>query len=132
MSEDGIGTPGTRFSADLIVGYTLLSGVLLSLGLVATGLVWHWAVSGTWQLDYTLPATTVAGFIAADLEQAARGSFRPRLLVDMGIAVLLLTPYVRVLLSMLYFLLAERNLKYAIFTALVLATLTYSLIAITS
>jgi uncharacterized membrane protein len=54
---------------------------------------------------------------------------RPRLLVNLGIAVLMLTPYVRVLASMLYFMLVERNLKYGLFTAFVLAMLTYSLVA---
>jgi uncharacterized membrane protein len=127
MSHGGGGTVRTRFDAELIVGYTLLIGVLSSLVLVASGLVWHWADRGTWQLDYVLPATSVAGFIASDLEQAAGGLIRPRLLVDSGVAVLLLTPYMRVLLSMVYFLLIERNLKYTIFTAFVLATLTYSI-----
>ena len=41
--------------------------------------------------------------------------------------MLLLTPYVRVLASMLYFALVERNLKYSVFTAFVLLVLTYSL-----
>ena len=41
----------------------------------------------------------------------------------------MLTPYVRVLASMLYFMLVERNLKYGLFTAFVLAMLTYSLVA---
>jgi uncharacterized membrane protein len=127
VSHRGAGTDQTRFGADLIVGYTLLTGVLLSLGLIATGLAWHWAVYGTWQLDYVLPTTSVAGFIATDLEQAAGGRIRPRLFVNSGLAVLLLTPYVRVLLSMVYFMLFERNLKYTIVTAFVLATLTYSL-----
>ena len=49
------------------------------------------------------------------------------MLVNLGIAVLLLTPYVRVLMSMLYFVFVERNLKYALFTGFVLAMLTYGL-----
>jgi len=40
---------------------------------------------------------------------------------------LLLTPYARVLASMLYFALVERNRKYTAFTTFVLLTLTYSL-----
>lgn len=122
------GPDGVGAGADLIVGYTLLAGVLLSLGLIVVGLAWHWALYRTWQLDYVLPTTSVAGFVVADLAAMAGGSFRPRFLVNSGIAVLLLTPYVRVLLSMLYFLLVERNLKYTLFTAFVLATLTYSLV----
>ena len=61
------------------------------------------------------------------MEQATGEPARPRMLVNLGIAALMLTPYVRVLMSMLYFALVERNRKYAVFTAFVLAMLTYGL-----
>lgn len=114
---------------DTIIGTTLQVGVILSLSLIATGLVWHRLRWGTWQwpFDYTLPATTVVGFLVADVEQATGEPARPRMLVNLGIAALLLTPYVRVLMSMLYFVFIERNAKYAVFTAFVLAMLTYGL-----
>jgi hypothetical protein len=97
--------------------------------LIATGLVWHRLKWGTfeWQLHYKLPATTVFGFLVADVEEATGEPARPRMLVNLGIAVLMLTPYVRVLMSMLYFTFVERNRKYAVFTAFVLAMLTYGL-----
>ena len=118
-----------RIDMDTIIGTTLQVGVILSLSLIATGLVWHRLRWGTWQwpLDYTLPATTVFGFLVADVEQATGDPARPRMLVNLGIAALMLTPYVRVLMSMLYFALVERNRKYAVFTAFVLAMLTYGL-----
>jgi uncharacterized membrane protein len=118
-----------RVDMDTIVGFTLQIGVTLSLVLIATGLVWHRFKWGTWQwaLDYRLPATTVFGFLVADVEQATGEPARPRMLVNFGIAVLMLTPYVRVLMSMLYFAFVERNRKYAVFTAFVLAMLTYGL-----
>ncbi len=53
--------------------------------------------------------------------------FRPRLLVSLGIAALLLTPYLRVLASLLFFAFVEHNWKYSLFTGFVLAVLTYSL-----
>jgi len=62
-----------------------------------------------------------------DFRQLAAGAWRPRLLVNLGLVVLLLTPYARVLASMLYFALVERNRKYTAFTTFVLLTLTYSL-----
>jgi uncharacterized membrane protein len=52
---------------------------------------------------------------------------RPRVLINMGIAVLMLTPFVRVLASVFYFALVERNWKYTLFTGFVLCVLTYSL-----
>ncbi|MGZ3606158.1 MAG: DUF1634 domain-containing protein, partial [Thermodesulfobacteriota bacterium] len=52
---------------------------------------------------------------------------RPRVMINMGIAVLMLTPFVRVLASVFYFAFAERNWKYTLFTGFVLGVLTYSL-----
>lgn len=57
----------------------------------------------------------------------ASGALRPRVLINFGLAVLLLTPYVRVAASMLYVAVAERNWKYTAFTGFVFAVLTYSL-----
>ena len=121
------GAKGHGFDVESLVGFTLLAGVLLSLGLIAVGLAWHWVIHGTIGLDYLLPATSVADFITVEAQQLVSAAARPRLLVNTGIAVLLLTPYVRVLVSMLYFLFIERNLKYSLFTGFVLGTLTYSL-----
>lgn len=42
-------------------------------------------------------------FLPADIQQMFSGAFRPRLFVNLGIAALMLTPYVRVLASLLYF-----------------------------
>jgi uncharacterized membrane protein len=53
---------------------------------------------------------------------------RPRLLISLGIVALLLTPYLRVLASMLFFAVVEHNWKYTAFTAFVLIVLTYSLV----
>jgi len=126
MSEPaGTGSTAAR-NMDLLVGYVLIVGVLSSLGLLAAGLVWHWSSTGT-RLDYDLAGTTVFGLVVTDFRQLAAGAWRPRLLVNLGLAVLLLTPYARVLASMLYFALVERNRKYAAFTTFVLLTLTYSL-----
>ena len=116
-----------RVDVEGVVGYTLLSGVVASLVLITVGLAWHWIVRGTLQFDYTLPGTNVADFLRADVEQTTLASARPRLLVNWGIAVLLLTPYVRVLASMIYFAIVERDWKYTVFTAFVLGTLTYSI-----
>jgi uncharacterized membrane protein len=108
------------------VGTLLVVGVFSSLGLLAGGLAWRWCATGT-RFDYDLAGTTVFGLVMTDVRQLAAGAWRPRLLVNLGLAVLLLTPYVRVLASMLYFAVVERNWKYTLFTAFVLLTLTYSL-----
>ena len=126
MSERA-GVGSTAATMDVLVGYVLIVGVLSSLGLLAVGLAWHWSATGTPRLDYELAGTTVFGLVVTDVRQLAAGAWRPRLLVNLGLAVLLLTPYARVLASTLYFALVERNWKYTAFTAFVLLTLTHSL-----
>jgi uncharacterized membrane protein len=111
---------------DLIVGYLLLGGVLTSMILITSGVVWHRVVTGELGLDYHVAGTTVFRFVVGDVHDLLAGSLRPRLFVNLGIAVLMLTPYARVLASMVYFA-ADRNWKYTIFTAFVLSILTYSL-----
>ncbi len=112
---------------ETLVGWVLLGGLTSSLALIATGLAWHWLATGTMQPSYALPATNVAAFILGDVRQVAVFGAGPRRLINLGIAVLMLTPYVRVLASTVYFAIIERNLKYTVFTAFVLVTLTASL-----
>ncbi len=116
-----------RFDMEILVGYILQIGVIVSMTLIALGMVWRWFNTGALALDYTLAGMNFFEFVLSDLQQVFAGAFRPRLLVNLGIASLMLTPYVRVLASMLYFALAARNGKYTLFTAFVFAVLTYSL-----
>ena len=66
-------------------------------------------------------------FMTAEIKSASAGAIRPRLLVGLGIGAILLTPYSRVLASLLFFAFVEHNWKYTAFTGFVLAVLTYSL-----
>ena len=112
---------------DLLVGYLLLTGVGLSLALIAVGLCWNFLRAGHFWLDYQLGGTNLFEFGLAEVRAAAAGNVGPRTLVNSGIAVLMLTPYLRVLASMLFFMFALKNWKYSLFTAVVLAVLTFSL-----
>jgi uncharacterized membrane protein len=112
---------------ETMVGYLLLGGVVLSIALTVSGLAWSWRSTGALGLDYRLADMNLFQFLAQDLRQLGAGVWGPRLLVNLGIAALLLTPYVRVLASMAFFALVERNWKYTLFTAFVFAVLTYSL-----
>lgn len=115
------------FDMEMLVGYILQFGVLLSMALIGIGVVWRFVNTGAPTFDYTLSGMNFFEFLVADLEQLLLGAFRPRLFLNLGLAVLMLTPFVRVLASMLYFAFAEHNLKYAVITLVVFAVLTYSL-----
>jgi uncharacterized membrane protein len=128
MGTDATGEKAAaRAGMESVVGYILLGGVLLSVALIAGGLAWHWAVTGQLQLEYSIGNVDLIQFIFSDLQQLVVGRLRPRYLINLGIAVLVLTPYVRIMVSVLYFALVARNWKYALFTAAVLGVLTYSL-----
>jgi uncharacterized membrane protein len=117
----------TRLDLEALVGGILVAGLLTSVALIVAGLVWHWARARTLRMDYVLPATDVVSFLLADVHQAAALATGPRRLVNLGIGVLMLTPYLRVVASLLYFVVVARSRTYATITAIVLAILTYSL-----
>jgi uncharacterized membrane protein len=116
-----------RLDLEALVGGILAAGLLTSVALIVAGLAWRWALAGTLRMDYALPGTNVARFLFADVHHAPALATGPRRLVSLGIGVLMLTPYLRVLASLLYFVLVARSRTYATITAIVLATLTYSL-----
>ena len=118
---------GRQFEMDTLVGVILQDGVLLSLGLIVIGLFWRWLRTGGLALDYQIAGMNLFQFVIGEVRLAVRGSVRPRLLINLGIAVLMLTPFIRVAVSMVYFLGVLRNWKYTVFTAVVLSVLTYSL-----
>ena len=117
----------THFDMEILIGYILLVGVLLSMALLIIGLAWHWATTGHLRLEYPIMGMNLFEFVHISLRQIASGAIHPRLMVNLGIAVVMFTPYVRVLASMLYFALVERNGKYTLFTGFVFSVLTYSL-----
>ncbi len=119
--------PGHGFDMEVLVGYILQVGVLVSMGLIAIGVLWRMINTGQPSFDYTLSGMNFFEFLLTDVQQVFLGAFRPRLFVNLGIATLMLTPYVRVFASMLYFGIVARNLKYTFFTFVVFAILTYSL-----
>jgi uncharacterized membrane protein len=126
-SASDLGETKQEFDMDAIVGYILLIGVLISLVLVVAALIWRWVDTGTVAFDYKLTGTNLFQLIVDEVRLAMHGMLRPRLLLSLGIAVLMLTPFIRVLASMVYFMAALKNWKYSVFTAIVLLTLTYSL-----
>jgi uncharacterized membrane protein len=117
----------TGFDMETLIGYLLLIGVLISLGLIVAGTFWHWCAQGNLRFAYSIQGTNLFGFLAGSLWEVPEGTWRPRVLINLGLSALLLTPYLRVLASMLYFLFARRNWKYTLFTLFVFAVLTYTL-----
>jgi uncharacterized membrane protein len=126
----GAAVPSSRaanLDMEVLVGSILQIGVLLSMALLAFGVVWRWFSTGSLGFDYSISGMNFFEFVLTDIQQMLAGTFRPRLFANLGIATLMLTPYVRVFASMTYFAFAERNPKYTLFTGFVFVVLTYSL-----
>jgi len=109
------------------IGYILLVGVALSLTLVVVGVGWHWITTGKLGVSYLIKGVNLLRFLSAITRGTSSRASWPDLLVNLGIGVLMLTPYMRVLGSALFFAFAARNWKYTVFTTFVLSVLTYSL-----
>ncbi len=112
---------------DVLVGYILLVGVLLSVALIIAGTLWNWIVAHHLTIQYTISGQNYFGFLLSSFRQLFRGALEPRLLISLGIVTLMFTPYLRVAASVVYFAAVAHNWKYTLFTLFVFAVLTYSL-----
>jgi len=112
---------------DSLVGYILLVGVLISGLLIIAGTAWNLAINHSLSTQFTISGQNYFNFLASSFQQLFLGELQPRLLISLGIVTLMLTPFMRVGASMVYFAMVERNLKYTLFTLFVFAVLTYSL-----
>ncbi len=119
---------GSGFDMEVLVGYILLVGVLLSVALILTGVVWNWIASGHLELSYSIQGANFLKFTVGTTTKILQGKLNAENIVNLGIVTLLLTPYLRVLASVIYFAFALHNWKYTLFTAFVFAVLTYSLL----
>jgi uncharacterized membrane protein len=112
---------------DSLVGSILQAGVLLSLGLVVTGLCWKRVACGNLNVGRALMAINLFQLTLGRLHLLRQTVVGPRLLVSVGIDVLMLTPYLGVLTSVIYFCAVLKNWKYSLITLVIFAVLTYSL-----
>ena len=109
-----------------LVGAILGSGTVLSFGLVIAGLMLRAAIGGPVGIEEPLYGTNVLQFILADLHRLSPQLW-PVVLTHLGVAVLLVSPYVRVLVSLLSFAFLERSWSHTLLTGSVLTLLTYIL-----
>jgi uncharacterized membrane protein len=111
-----------------LIGGVLLGGVLLSSALILAGLGWHYYLHRDLTFKYLISASTIFQFFTRDMTAFVANPPRPRDLLNLGIAALLLTPYVRVAISLIYFLLAERSWRFALITGFVISVLTWGIL----
>ncbi len=123
----GLGSGENKLEA--IIGYLLIGGVALSVVLEVIGIVLFYGAYGNTQI-YQDPAFFISGenFFAFLVQQTQNlfASENALAFMTLGVIVLLLTPYIRAITSVIYFG-WEKNRKYVAITLFVLIVLTVSL-----
>ncbi len=113
------------------IGYLLITGVVISLILEVLGITLlyhaHGRLSFSESKSMFIHGTSYFNFFSGLLHGGVQGGIE-LYLMTLGIAILVLTPYIRVVMSVLYFA-WERNIKYTLITFFVLILLTLSLAA---
>lgn len=116
------------FDMENLVGAILQNGMLLSVGLVIAGLFLQWVTTAEIYLQEPLHGENVLQFVLQDLHRAVSPKSFSLFLVHLGIAALMLTPYLRLVVSFFYFAYVDRHWRYAFLTILTLTPLTYFLL----
>lgn len=117
-----------RFDIESLISKILRSGTWLSLGLIAAGWVVQWTEKNPEGFGPYLRARSVPLLILSDFREGGLPVPWPARLIHLGVAVLLLTPYVRVAATLWYSIEVERSWKRLLSTGLVLVFLTVILL----
>ena len=115
------------FDREPFIGSILRAGLILSALCIGLAVVWQSATSTLRHFGGPIQGTNVADLLRDSLTHIRSLHEWAAVLLDIGIASLLLTPYARVLASWWYFAAIERNRRYAFFTGIVSLVLTYML-----
>ncbi len=126
-SANNVGSGDTKLGA--VIGYLLIAGVVTSMVLEVIGIILFYGTYGNTQIsqnkEFFISGENFFAFVVVQTQHLF-GSQNALLFMTVGIIVLLLTPYIRVITSLIYFG-WERNRKYVAITLFVLLVLTVSL-----
>ena len=120
-----------RLTLEDVIGYILVIGVATSLLIESAGLALYVADRGAIEIDLSdleacaRPRDFFAYMI--DVTSSVLGNPNYASVMALGLVLLMLTPYIRVVASVVYFAF-YRNYKYVVITLIVFAILTASLI----
>ncbi len=118
----------SHFDMEHLVSNLLRNGMLSCVSLAAVGLMFQHVLGSQVHLDPTLQARSIPSLLAANFQHRAALNFWPDLLVDITVAILMLIPYFRLLISALYLSLIERERRLAPFIWLTLLILTITVL----
>lgn len=111
----------TKEKATLLIGWVLQAGVMVSATVIVIGFLLLLTHAGSISPQQLLAFPHTLPQVVTDLVQ-----LRPQAIIMLGLLLLILTPVLRVAVSILTFML-ERDKKFVMITCLVLAILLYSI-----
>ncbi|MGD0177402.1 MAG: DUF1634 domain-containing protein [Candidatus Bathyarchaeia archaeon] len=113
------------------ISYVLITGVLASVAVETFGIVSYYLSNGNlnilFQPNSAMKGTDFFSYTAKLAQQLSVGALTPMQVLGLGIVLLMMTPYLRVVASVVYFGLAK-NPKYLLITLFVLIVLTATLL----
>jgi uncharacterized membrane protein len=116
---------------DAAISYVLISGVLASVVIEIVGIANYYLATGSleilFQPNQEMRGANFFTYSTNLLTQLSIGAWAPMQLLILGIVLLMITPYVRALISVVYFGFTK-NLKYLFITLFVIIILTASLL----
>ena len=116
---------------ELTISCILIVGVIASVAMEAIGILGYFNSNGNLNIifrpEFALQGADFFTYSGNAFFQVMNGGWTPLQILSLGIVVLMMTPYVRVAASVIYFGLV-RNPKYLIITLFVLIILTASLL----
>lgn len=123
--------PRNEEGLELAISYVLITGVLASVVVETFGIVSYYLANGNlnilFQPSSAMKGTDFFSYTAMLAQQLSVGVLTPMQVLGLGIVLLMMTPYLRVVASVVYFGLAK-NPKYLFITLFVLIVLTASLL----
>ncbi|HJT47421.1 MAG TPA: DUF1634 domain-containing protein [Nitrososphaeraceae archaeon] len=127
-----------EISLELVISYILVTGIIFSLLTISYGLLLYYISTGKtsphftpkWQIGRTDFFSYIRNLVAyfTSTNASSSSSINPITIMALGIVLLIITPFIRVIASVIYFG-YKRNFKYFLITCFVLIALTLSLVA---
>jgi|WetSurMetagenome_2_1015567.scaffolds.fasta_scaffold03763_4 uncharacterized membrane protein len=119
----------TESRMESAISYLMITGVIISLLLEISGMVLYFIQNGNLQISQTSGVFIHGKDFFSFIYQVLSGKNRNGAgitLITAGLIVLILTPFLRVVLSVIYFS-SEKNMNYVWITLFVLVVITLSL-----
>ena len=116
---------------ELVISYILIIGVIGSVAIEILGILSYyysnWNLNIVFQPEYALKGADFFSYARTIFLESLQLRWEPFQILGLGMVLLMITPYMRVAASVIYFGLVK-NLKYLFITLFVLVVLTTSLL----